>query len=383
MDEVCIYNRALSTEEVRELMHLTKDPSLDPALLAYYQLNSPSATIDYDKVGNNNLSMNGASSKIESTAPVGKGVSQTISVTNGGLKDFNIPGIKMYFNSSGPTFPGGDVVVSRINQLPDTFPIGGILPKAYWVISNYGTNQTFTTLDSINFINSGNIAGGCDPRMYQMYRRVFNGEGVTWGGAKDVSERFNPNPPSHVVFKDDNNVTTFGQFYIRNENTPSSDLEICNGIDDNCNGLIDESYDLNVTVKTDDGVGSLRQILRCAQNGDVIRFASAVDTIMLLSKLEINKNVTLLDDLGAHVVIKMNLNQPGFANAEAGCIIQPAYVRLENIDFLHTNNSNTKPALMNFGSLTMKNNILMGNPKTIISHSPGSSYLVEGQVLIK
>jgi hypothetical protein len=384
IDEVCIYNRALSKAEVRELMHLTKAPASDLSLKAYYQFNTENLTREYDKVSNNHLSLTSGTTKVESTAAVGKGVSQTISVTNGGLKNFSIPGIKMYFKTSSATYPGGDVVVSRINQLPDTFPIGGILPKTYWAINNYGSNQTFTVLDSITFVNPGNVSAGCSPRMYELFRRVFNGEGVTWGNVQDLAERYNPNPLSEVVFKTDNNVTTFGQFYIRNNNVPSSDLEICNGIDDNCNGLIDESYSLTVTSTADSGVNSLRQIIACAQDGDVINFAANVDTITLLSPLVLSKDVTLQDLTGNRVALKMNMNAIGFINAAAGITLtNTATVSYENIVVLHTNNSMNKPAILNHGNLTMNASSLIGNPKTVILHSPNSSYSVKGTVEVK
>jgi photosystem II stability/assembly factor-like uncharacterized protein len=384
VDEVCIYNRALSKTEIRELMHLTKNPVLDASLKAYYQFNVDNIAKDYDKVGNNHLTLTSGTTKVPSTAPVGKGLSQTIAITNGGLKNFNTPGVKMYFKSTSSTYPAGDVVVSRINQLPDAYPVGGILPKAYWAINNYGTNQTFTVLDSVTFVNSGNISAGCTPIMYEMHRRVFNGEGATWGSIQDVAERFDPNPVSEVVFKTDNNVTTFGQFFIRNDNKSSTDPEFCNGIDDNCNGLIDETYSLNVTSTADSGVNSLRQILACAQNNDVVLFASNVDTITLLSPIVISKNINLLDQTGNKVALKMNLSAVGFTGAQAGITITATSTSiLENIVVVHTNNTIAKPAMLNHGNLTMKDCALIGNPRTVILHSPSSTYNVISVVEVK
>ncbi len=383
IDEVCIYDRALSTAEIRELMHLTKNPIDDSSLKAYYQFNTPDGAIDMDKVGNNHLTLLGNAVKTSSTAPVGKGVAQTINVSSGGIKNFGTPGIKMYFKSTG-TYPNGDVVVSRINQLPDAYPAGGILPKTYWAIHNYGSNQMFTVLDSMSFVNSGNVSGGCNPNMYEMYRRPFNGEGQSWGSFQDQAERFHPFTPSEVVYKNNNNVTTFGQFYIRNNNTPSNDPEICNGIDDNCNGLVDETYSLMVTSTADSGLNTLRQILSCAQDNDTIRFAANVDTITLLSPLVFAKKVVVLDDTGVKVGLKLNLNSAGFNNAQAGIsVLSGSLTKLENIYILHTNNNVTKPVLQNHGNLQMKNCHLSGNPKTVIQHSPTATYNIEGLVEVK
>jgi hypothetical protein len=220
--------------------------------------------------------------------------------------------------------------------------------------------------------------------MYEMYRRPFNGEGQSWGSFQDQAERFYPFTPAEVAFKANNNVTTFGQFYIRNNNTPSNDPEICNGIDDNCNGLVDETYSLLVTSTADSGVHSLRQILSCAQDNDTIRFAANVDTITLLSPIVFTKKLVLLDQTGSKVVLKMNLNATGFNNALAGITISTGSItKLENIYVMHTNNSLTKPLLQNHGNLQMKNCHLSGNPKTVIQHSPSAVYNIEGLVEVK
>lgn len=96
MDEVCIYNRALTTNEIRELMNLTRNnpnsrslPVTDPSLIAYYQFNEGAGKPTYDKIGTNNINLVGSANKTEiSTAPVGGGTFQRLNVTSGGLVDF-------------------------------------------------------------------------------------------------------------------------------------------------------------------------------------------------------------------------------------------------------------------------------------------------------
>jgi len=96
MDEVCIYNRALSKNEIREWMNLTRNnpnngslPALDASLISYYQFNEGISSPVYDKVASRGLNLVGGATKTQiSTAPVGGGTFQRMAVTNGGLKNF-------------------------------------------------------------------------------------------------------------------------------------------------------------------------------------------------------------------------------------------------------------------------------------------------------
>ncbi|MFM2393029.1 MAG: hypothetical protein RLZZ546_1011, partial [Bacteroidota bacterium] len=245
VDEVAIYNRVLTTSEIRELRHLTKSSSI-PGIKAYYQFNGGVSGIEYDKINLAHMSLLNNAPLLQSHAPIGKGVSKRLTINSGGLKDFEPTGVKMYFPNSS-TYPAGEVVVSRINQLPDQSPTG-TLPSCYWTVNNYGTNSTFTMPDSIVFFRTNNIANGCNPNDYRLFRRGIHAQGNTWGTHIDVAEYATPYISPKIRFSTNNNVTTFGQF-ITTRNTTSSGnntLEICNGIDENCNGSIDENADLLV-----------------------------------------------------------------------------------------------------------------------------------------
>ena len=94
IDEICIWDRALSQNEIRELMHLTKEDiiSTDPNLKAYLQFNEPNGKT-YDKSGNGfHTTMNsGNLNRIPSTAPVGGGTSARAEVNSGGVYELNAP----------------------------------------------------------------------------------------------------------------------------------------------------------------------------------------------------------------------------------------------------------------------------------------------------
>ena len=379
IEEVAIYNKSMSINEIRELRHLIRPEG--NSLVGYYQFNE-SAGLVLDKIGAKHATLIGGAARADSSVPVGKGVSTRLTVNSSGLKDFGNAGVKMYFPSNS-TYPNGEVVVTKINQLPDVYPVGSFQADSYWVINNYGSNATFTMPDSIEFYDSGNISGGCQPQNYLLHRRLENGEGSTWSNAIDQAEYFNPYPPNnYLTFSSGNNVNSFGQFFVRIDGRPSGQsVEICNGIDDDCDGLIDESYSLVVSNSANEGDNSLRAIMNCAQNGDVITFAANIDTITLLSPLILNKNLTFLDNTGSKIVLKANLSSSGFNGVKAAIKIQnSSEIFCSNIHFHQLNNSQSKPLILNNGTLTMTDCKLSGNPDSVIKHAEGAIFHVNGLV---
>lgn len=216
MDEVCIYNRALSTNEIRELMHLTKNyNTTDPSLIRYYQMNEANGVILEHTGTAYHASLQGDATRSTSTAPVGGGVSERQSVTTGGLKSFNTPGIEMQFPATG-VYPNGDLVVFRLNVAPDQKPTLHTSPEnGYWIVNNYGTNAVFSPLSSVKFKNIPNIATGYDVADFGMFKRSSFADGNTWGNVLDQADVFTPNGQySSVTFSAGNNVSSFSQFTI-------------------------------------------------------------------------------------------------------------------------------------------------------------------------
>ena len=175
IDEVCFYNRSLSQNEIRELMHLTRNHNtFDPSLKTYYQFNEVGPNI-YDRAGSANGILNGSSAHQLSTAPVGSGNSDRLTVVSSGLKAFPNEGMNLTF-ALGAT-PNGEICVTRLNLQPDSVPTNRTFANTaqkYWIINNYGTNTGFTSLSDITLTGYGAITPtqAASPRKYKLFRRA-------------------------------------------------------------------------------------------------------------------------------------------------------------------------------------------------------------------
>ena len=149
IDEVTMWKKALTQEEIREWRHLTKEDIVDsdPDLIAYYQFNSSSSKV-LDKVGLKHGDLSGSAIKDRSLAPIGGGVSHRLMVNSAGNYSFGDTGADIDF--AGGTLPNGEIVVSRINLIPKASPSTFENIEKYWIVNNYG-NNSFSNLNAIKF----------------------------------------------------------------------------------------------------------------------------------------------------------------------------------------------------------------------------------------
>lgn len=211
IDELSIWNRALSLEEIRLLRHLTLDNISDNNLLSYYQFNEQGDVV-YDRAGFNHAAFTN-SSRSNSDAPLGGGVSELQNVIDDQNYDYNNIPSQIDF-ADGGTYPDGEVVITRIeldpNKKPNDSPTGG----QYWIINNYGSNVSFTALNSLIFENINHLTPDLNATDLQLYQRLENSHNNTWtlkGNAHQI------NTTSQGVSFDSNaNLTDFGQYIIAN-----------------------------------------------------------------------------------------------------------------------------------------------------------------------
>lgn len=220
IDEVCLYNRALTQAEIREKMHLTRLPADDATLLAYYQFNptvSETGVSITDRANLNHAILSNGASKTTSVVPIGGGTSHRMTVNSSGEKVFTGTDMTLTFPASG-TLPNGELVVTQINNAPDQVPSSALASMSrYYVVRNWGTNATFAPLSNLTFNNLGIFANGTTSG-YKLYKRNSNGEGATWGTAAATATASSPTTNGgFLTFGAGNNITSFSQLILSRE----------------------------------------------------------------------------------------------------------------------------------------------------------------------
>ncbi len=224
IDEVKIYDYALTDKEVREKMHLIpNDIAVETGLLNYCQFNQYNAPSNsfYELINSKEVPVPDISNINNfGEVPVGTGSVFTIpNVNSSGLKDFTGTGIKAYFNpNAGTIYPNGDLVGFRLrvppHTKPDTRPLS---PDSSWFfINNYGTNTIFTNLDSIRFENLKMAPFAYTTGSFKLFKRPSYEHSNTWGAEQDSADRFvqNAGDNSMLTFSTNNQINSFSQFSV-------------------------------------------------------------------------------------------------------------------------------------------------------------------------
>ena len=223
VEELCVYNRSLSLNEVREKMHLTR-PAAEPGLIGYYQFNESVAGNFYNKVSGGTVMTNSGGVQVVSTAPVASGVSVRTSITTQGTFDFGAAEAVLTFtkNNGGANnskYPNGDVIVYKLNSQPSGLPTASLnYCDRYWIIRSFGTNATINTLQTLSYRQTGFNSSG-----NSLFRRNANDFGTTWSNAVSTSTTSSSsgNGGTQVFNNLKSIITTFGQNTLGSTSLPS------------------------------------------------------------------------------------------------------------------------------------------------------------------
>ncbi|WP_229379650.1 LamG-like jellyroll fold domain-containing protein [Fibrella forsythiae] len=227
IDEVAIYKRALTDDEIRRMMHLTKNNPHYPAqtdsdLLTYYQFNEAStSTLIYDRVGTRDASFQGSAvSRVESTGPFSGGVSETMSsVASAGPKSFTSVGLTLDMPASG-TYAAGAVTAYRLLEKP-YLPPSASVGNNYWIVRNWGTTKAFSPLVSLTFNNVNvPISDLGSPGSQRLYERTQNSHIANWLVSNVPANLATGSPTGDVRFPG-SGITTFGQLVLSRSAAPA------------------------------------------------------------------------------------------------------------------------------------------------------------------
>jgi len=212
IDEVCIYNRSLSRDEIRELMHLTKKPVQDASLVTYLQFNESSGQA-YDRAGLGHVFLSGGASRITSTGPFGGGNSGRAAMFASNNYTLAAQGISL---STAANPPSGDVWISRINLQPDVCPSNPVsTSNCYWVIQNYGSNNVFTEFQQISLQGTGWQDLNCGSNL--LYKRGAGFDGNTWMMTDSADNCSGSLPGNNVTFQSGNQINSSCQVVMAGE----------------------------------------------------------------------------------------------------------------------------------------------------------------------
>ncbi len=205
IEEAKIWKRALTTQEIREQMHLTSHESAaDSDLFSYYQFNQSSGACQ-DVIRSYDLTLQSGATYTASGAAVGTGAVTTQTVNSSGTTAFSNSELSINFG----TAPSGDVVVTNLtNIVPNgTSATSNSTTSNYWIINNYGTTNTGLNA-SMAFSPASGFLQNTTASNYKLYKRPSTSVG-TWD-APITATSVNV-PTNKVVFS---GINSFSQFLI-------------------------------------------------------------------------------------------------------------------------------------------------------------------------
>ncbi len=217
IDELKIWNRALSQDEIRLKRHLIQTDMSDPNLQAYWQFNELVGGVKvYDKKANRDLIVKRTPELLTSTAPVGNGSVYKLNVTQPGRKDFVDADVVIDFGNG--VLPNGEVVVSKLHTFSDPNTRNFALNSTYWVINNYGTNTDFAPLKSIRFKGVGVLTGIVNTSELRLFK-CNDDDIATERGVSEVAFATTLDKSLQTVTYANPQITSFGPFYNGHENS--------------------------------------------------------------------------------------------------------------------------------------------------------------------
>jgi photosystem II stability/assembly factor-like uncharacterized protein/PKD repeat protein len=216
IDEVRIYERALTQRELREMMHRTN--ASVTGLVAYYQFNEQGRAV-IDRFGDQHGWMTPTAVRQASTAPVGRGSAMTLPVTTATKHAWTDLGLSIQWSGSA-TPPAGDVVVTRLREadLSSLTSIQRTIPNSLFIVNSYGTTQ-FSRPDAIDVddvrIQDNEAARPAD---LVVFARPWHGD-APWDTPVGIARNAVAGPKGRVSFEGGTFFTSSSQLVVGSRQT--------------------------------------------------------------------------------------------------------------------------------------------------------------------
>jgi len=218
IDEVCIWKRALTTEEIREHAHLTKENlRSDPDFIAYYQFNETGGNV-FNRVGGGVGTLMGAPQKVVSSAPVGAGTSSLMTISSAGIYDFTGTGLSLTYPAGGALFPG-QTVITRLQNLPSVPPNANPNLGCYWIFNSYGSDH-FSPITEIRFTQFSGEPSDTIMAAPEHAKLFLRRVGETTNSWESLCSAVSVTPGTNGVFRFDSScgVSINGSLYLTSDN---------------------------------------------------------------------------------------------------------------------------------------------------------------------
>lgn len=220
LDEISIYDRALSAEDIRLCMNLTQLTPL-PGLLSYFQANNATGKLT-DRVGHSHAFMMNSATREISSAPVSSGCADMHIIDIPGTYDFECASVSMTFDEND-ILPMGPVTVSKLSILPNMpDPEGTLISENYWVINNGGTNQNFSAPSNFVIEDFGIIDTLYTeyPEIHKLYKVPTYWE-YGWGSSFDNADSVDMQNNTTLIYEEATGLTSSGKLIFAQEGFPA------------------------------------------------------------------------------------------------------------------------------------------------------------------
>jgi hypothetical protein len=179
IDEVSLWSRALSLDEIRERRHLLRTGT-EADLMAYWQLNETSgSTADRVSGATGTLSTSSTSSRVSSTAAVGVGTSSRRTAANGVVDFAGTQSLLNFTNVTGSF----ELVATKLEGRPlGTAPSGvtRTYNRSYWIFDQYSGGSFGSAALTYSGLAPGEISAGdaAAPANLKLLKRGSNSDGA-------------------------------------------------------------------------------------------------------------------------------------------------------------------------------------------------------------